>query len=280
MISPNGEASFDFSDGETFFDKCVSYCLSYESTCNAVNIERYYNANTGKETDHKCSMCKSPMSGMREYEPFVNFDGSKRTSTLAIVQDYYKENCSVFSAPEDCVIEIEGLSGPVCDETNSYFGMVNYLNLDGKVLSAFDDKNVVREEGFTGNCARRCFGRAGCSAFFEDGDVCSYIIGRYSSSVESNSQVALSGALNGRCPSTSFRSSFTRRSQFFCLILTPDEANDLADDIVAANTGNVDTPLRQWKFEGRTANPLIRTSQYVSISMPDMEGNDTRYRLQ
>ena len=58
----------------------------------------------------------------------------------------------------------------------------------------------------------------------------------------------------------------------------PDEADDITDRIVAANTGNSDTPLRQWIFEGRTDNPLIRTSQYVSISMADMEGNDTRYR--
>ena len=260
-------------DGETFLDQCVSYCLSHDGCIAAQTLD----ISSNSVDVSYCSMCDSNMTSAPEF-----FDGSfgdyQKTWNLAVVKDYYEENCFYLNdTPDDC--EVEGLTDLLCDETRSYFGIVNYLNLDGKVLAAFDDKNVVREQGFSSNnCARRCFGRAGCSAFFHDGDECSYIIGQYSASVESNTQVTLSGALNGICPSTAFRSSFTRRSQFFCLFWAPDEADDITDSIVAANTGNVDTPLRQWKFEGRTANPLIRTSQYVSISMPDMVGNDARYR--
>ena len=280
-----------FPDAETFLDQCVSYCLSHDGCIAAQTLdliyddENYYFYYDPYDSRH-CEICDSFMTSKPVYRTYPNNYGTQRTWNLAVVKDYYDENCFYLSDnPDDCVIEIEGLSDGLCGETRSYFGKVNYLNLDGKVLAALDEKNVVQEQGFSStNCARRCFGRAGCSAFFYDGDECSYIIGAYSSSVESNTQVALSGALNGICPSTAFRSSFTRRSQFYCLIWAPDEADDITDRIVAVNTGNSDTPLRQWIFEGRTDNPLIRTSQYISISMPDMEGiqdtdkSDTRYR--
>ena len=88
----------------------------------------------------------------------------------------------------------------------------------------------------------------------------------------------LTGGLTSGCPSKSFRNTFTRRSQILCLFWAPDEADDIADSIFAANIGDSDTPLRSWSFVTLTDNPLIRSSQYVSITMPDMEGSDTRYR--
>ena len=195
-----------------------------------------------------------------------------------VAQDYYEANSWLFDYMPDGnsgggLVEIEGL----CDETSSDFGMVNYRNIDGKVFTALDEKNVVRVPGSTGDCGAQCFGKAGCSAFFEDGDGCTYIIGQVSG-VVANDDVTHAGALTGVCPSNSFRSTFTRRSEIFCLIWAPDEADNVADSIFAANIGDSDTPLRSWSFETRTDNPLIRSSQYVSITMPDMEGSDTRYR--
>jgi len=201
-----------------------------------------------------------------------------QTLQFGVFRDYYEQNPTYLSNLEeiDGVIganyeEVEGL----CGETNTGFGTVNY-RADGIQFNSNDDKNIVRESG-SDNCAVRCFEKAGCSAFFVEDGGCTYVIGNTFGG-EENSDVSESGMLHGLCPSTAFRSTFTRRSQFYCYIWAPNDGARLADNIVRRNTGNSDTPLRVWSFETRSNNPMVTASQYVSVDMPDMEGTDRRYR--
>ena len=163
-----------------------------------------------------------------------------------------------------------------CDQTNTGFGIINYKKIDGIEFTSAVDQNIIRETGQV-NCAVRCFEKAGCSAFFVDNNGCTYIIGEASYG-DQNDNVTHSGTLNNLCPSTSFTSTFTRRSQFFCLIWAPNQGDTLADSIVAQNAGNSANLLRSWSFETQSNNPMVTSSQYVSVEMPDMEGNDSRFR--
>ena len=57
-----------------------------------------------------------------------------------------------------------------------------------------------------------------------------------------------------------------------------DQGDALAESIAAENTGNSDIPLHAWSFKTQSDNPMVISSQYVSVKMSDMEGNDSRYR--
>ena len=271
--------------GETMLDQCTSYCLSFTG-CFAVMVVRFkWLAQTEPPiwapsgTKFICYITDSDLT--KPNTPWNNLQPSwSHTGVFAVLQDYYDSNPSLFDTtwqPDGTTgIETESIDG-ICDETNTEFGIVNYKLIDGMEFTSFDDKNIIRESGSV-NCAVRCFETAGCSAFFVDGDGCTYIIGRALYGLQ-NDNVTHSGILNNLCPSTPFKNTFTRRSRFFCLIFAPNQGDALAESIAAENTGNSDIPLHAWSFKTQSDNPMVISSQYVSVKMSDMEGNDSRYRL-
>ena len=272
--------------GETMFDRCTSYCLSFTG-CIAVMLLRFewlapseppnWMAWAPDGFSYSCYITDNNLT--KPNTPWNNIQPSwSYTGDFAVVKDYFDSNPSLFTLAPDGTTgtETDKIDG-LCDATNTGFGVVNYKRISGFEFTSLDDKNVIRESGSVNNCAVRCFETAGCSAFFVDGDGCTYIIGRASYG-DQNDDVTHSGKLNNLCPSTAFKNTFTRRSQFFCLIFVPNQGDTLADRIVAENTNNSDTPLRVWSFETRSNNPMVTSSQYVSVEMPDMEGNDRRYR--
>ena len=273
--------------GETMLDQCTSYCLSFTG-CIAVMVVKFeWLAQTEPPIwapDGVSFKCYITDSDLTQHTPWSNLQPSwSYTGVFAVLQDYYDSNPSLFDStwhPDGTTgIENESIDG-LCDETNTGFGIVNYKLIDGIEFTSYDGKNIIRESGSV-NCAVRCFETAGCSAFFVDGDGCTYIIGRALYGNQNGSQndnVTQSGILSNLCPSTSFKNTFTRRSRFFCLIFAPNQGDALADRIVAENIADSDTPLRAWSFETQSNNPMVTSSQYISVKMPDMWGGDSRYR--
>ena len=256
-------------------DRCVAYCLSF-SGCFSVAVTRLEYLTVDRPVTYQCYINSEPFTYATDSWGQQN-ESISQTIQFGVFRDYYEENPQFLTWTIDGVIganyaEVEGL----CDDTNTGFGTVNYRETEGIEFSSNDDKNIVRESG-SDNCAARCFEKAGCSAFFVEDGGCTFVIGSTFGG-EENSDVSESGMLHGLCPSTAFRSTFTRRSQFYCYIWAPNEGARLADSIVRRNTGNSNTPLRVWSFETRSNNPMVTASQYVSVEMTDLEGTDRRYR--
>ena len=261
--------------GETIMERCVAYCLSF-SGCFSVAVTRLEYLTTDRPVTYQCYINSEDFTYTVDTWGQQN-SAISHTIQFGVFRDYYEENPQFLPWTIDGVIganyaEVEGL----CDDTNTGFGTVNYRETDGIQFNSNDDKNIVRESG-SDNCAARCFEKAGCSAFFVEDGGCTFVIGSTFGG-EENSGVSESGMLHGLCPSSAFRSTFTRRSQFYCYIWAPNEGARLADSIVRRNTGNSNTPLRVWSFETRSNNPMITASQYVSVDMTDLEGTDRRYR--
>ena len=271
-------------DGETMLDRCVSYCLG-DSYCIGVNLTIRKNRVTGQLSSEICYLTYQKFS-----LPIKPVDGPVSSSgpidvynVLAVNEEYYKSNPHYFGRdifpypPENSIGGSGGGAEGFCGQTMTSFGMVNYKESVGIGFSAREDHYIFREND-TAQCAAKCFEKAGCSSFHVDDNGCTYVIGapRHFESED----ILNSGWLTGVCPSNAFRSSFTRVSQFYCLILSPDEAENLADSIVKQNTANSNTPLRVWTFETHTStgSSMFASSQYVSVSMPDMKGSDKRYR--
>ena len=214
-------------------------------------------------------------------------------------------------------ILIDTAEDEICDQAMTDFGVVNFRKTDGTEFISWDAKNVVRENiaGYTKSCAARCFEKAGCSAYYRDNTSCIFIIGyavsgkfdstndpeyydpesgefwNYTEQVPNeypnefyeefgarSSLIAASGRLDNLCPQDAFKNTYTKKSQFYCLFFSPDEADSIADDIVDNNTGDPDTPLDVWSFEIETTNPLTTSSQYVELSMPELDGTRSKYR--
>ena len=261
--------------GDTRMDRCIAYCMSYTG-CITAMVSTTYGYITRAE---HCWI-----SDRDFYYPYMKpykreYSTYTYSMSLAVMQDYYQANSDKFKSyrqpdgtSSGSSVEIPGL----CDKANTGFGLVDYRNVGAVSYSSRDDKNVIRDSDPT-NCAAKCFETAGCSSFFVDGNGCTFIIGRPYKMIE-NADVSDSGMLNNICPMDTFKSTFTRKSQFYCLLWAPSEAENIADSIVRRNTGNADTPLRVWSFETISNNPLMKSSQYVSILQPNMQGNDRRYR--
>ena len=289
---PDGERCAEGEPcADTMLERCASYCVSHYN-CMSIFISFDYYV--------KCHISgggieKPPSYAWFKWTTIVPdekyFQRDNIRSIIAYTKDYYQSNLEKFNQiePTGTVggenVEIQGL----CDKTTTGFGTVNYKTYENVGYVASDDKNVIRESD-TSNCAKNCFEKAGCSAFFLDANECSYIIGTYETS--QNDDVIESGNLsaNRLCPSNPFKSYYTRRSQFYCLIWAPAQAENLADLIIQENTGNPDSPLGVWSFQTPSTensvmspfnylseNAIISSSQYVTLSMPDMEGNDGRY---
>ena len=264
--------------GDTMAERCAAYCLSFTG-CAGIAVTRleYFTNDYFRE---QCYINQGNYIGKSDCwgtacNPDYNYSYSN-TLILGVFRDYYEAN------PEYLTWEIDGTIGTnynevegACDEASTGFGKVNYRDTNGVAFTTADSKNVVRESG--NNCAVRCFEKAGCSAFFVDDNGCTFIIGATTGGSE-DSSVSESGMLHGLCPSSSFRNTFTLRSQFYCLFFAPSDAGNIADNLVTRNTGNANTPLRVWSFETQSNNPMITSSQYVSVQMPNTAGNYARYR--
>ena len=270
--------------GETLMDRCVAYCMSYTGCIGAAVEEEYYyyqyyygyEYDEYYEYEEHYEYCfitdrdfMSPYLVSYEYQS----DTSSFTSTIAIMESYYQANSHFFVNPPDGSIGSNAGVNDLCEQTVSGFGMVDYRNLGAVSFSTLEDKNIIRDSD-SRNCAAKCFDTAGCTSFFVDDNGCNYIIGRTREIYLDNTDVTDSGLLHSLCPTNAFQDTFIRRSRFYCLIWAPDEAGNIADSIVQQNTGNADTPLGVWSFETRSNNPLIKSSQYVSIYQPDMQGDD------
>ena len=162
---PSGEVP----SGETIHDQCLSYCLSFDGCIAASSI--HYEAFDQPERDTegftvlRCLITDTgplkPSAPTPEEWRFVE-GVSQEKRMFYVAEDYYEANPFIFNYTADGYtgggqVKTEGL----CDETNSDFGMVYYQNFDGNAFTAFEDKNIVRVPGFTGNCAAQCFGIAG-----------------------------------------------------------------------------------------------------------------------
>ena len=261
----------------TVFEQCVDYCLNY-SGCNAA-VVTFRNYGDQYDGDTCYINYREFNSGPNCWGStcYGNASDTRSTLRMAVFRDYYEQNPQNLpsSSPDGTVggsyEETEGF----CDETSTGFGKVNYRDMEGYSFSSGDSKNVVRESGT--NCAARCFERAGCSAFYAINNGCTFIIG-YAWGGEKTSGVTEAGRINALCPNTAFKSTFTRRSRFYCLFYAPSDASSIAENIVTRNTGNPDTPLRVWNFEIESNSPMITSSQYVSVEMPSTDGNYGRYR--
>ena len=88
---------------------------------------------------------------------------------------------------------------------------------------------------------------------------------------EKTSGVSEAGKINTLCPNTAFKSTFTLRSRLYCLFYSPPDAGSIAEDIVARNTGNPNTPLNVWNFATESNSPMITSSQCVSVEMPSTD---------
>ena len=259
----------------TMFEQCTEYCIDTDD-CVAVFIRRLENLfganeecfiNNGDFRRLTCwgSTCRDP-------------DNLSETTQLGVFRDYYKDNSDFITdffpsnEPDGTVrANYDDLKG-VCDEANSVFGDVNYRNMEGNRFLTADSKNVVREPG--PNCAAKCFGKAGCSAFYTTADGCTFILG-YAYAATITSGVTKAGKIHTVCPNNAFQNTYTRVSQFNCVFFSPLDAESIAEDIVEQNTGNPNTPLRVWNYETKSNSPMTTSSQYVSVEVSDTKFSES-----
>ena len=208
----------------------------------------------------------------------------RKSFKCAVNEDFYKSNFQNLVSYPDGVIgnTVDG----ICEKSDTNFGIVDYQKMTGIEFITADDKNILSAGLFKKptDCARPCFEWPGCSSFYSVpadslyGTMwdCKLIIGR--AGKMKNDAVQIAGMLHdGLCPSNVFSQTYTKISEFVCLFQTPDEAKNLADSIIETNTGNANTPLHRWIYT-REYNPFRVSSQYVTLSMPNMQGNDRQYR--
>ena len=268
------------SEDDTMMAKCAAYCDAYPKSiglgCIAFQLYIIYHPSSGEKLAERCYITFYELSSPSS-PSYQNNGKWISTTVFAVAVDYYRKhqsNPDLFlpNNPPDNAVEAEGL----CDETKTGFGMVNFKKYEGIEFTAWDNKNIIRESD-PNNCASKCFEKAGCSAFYLDDNGCTNVIGFLESF--QNNDILNSGRLSRSCPSNTFKSSFTSRSQFYCLIVVPDEAQNIIDSIVERNTGAV-TPFRVWSFETHeTSDGMMSSSQYVSISVPEVNpGRVSRYR--
>ena len=261
--------------GETFFDQCASYCLSYrndegERSCLVAQTFSTIYFNSPEDSTHVCYFSEG--THYRSTKPWR----SERvdhviTGTFGVVMKEYKRlsKWPAFFMGQDphgtaggSVLEIEGL----CEKANTDFGIVNFKNTGATEFVTLNEKNIIRDPTTT-DCAAKCFETAGCSTFFADDNGCNYVIG-FTSNAINNEKVTNSGMLHDVCLTNAFQSTLTKVSEFYCLLSLPDEIQNAADSIIESNIANTDSPLRVWSFETKTDNPMITTSQYVSVTIP------------
>ena len=257
-------------EGETYFDRCVSYCLSYTGCIAVVPMTTYWRNNPSRVHSQFCWLIDQTgfSRAIERHTSYSTLEAEGADISLVVTQNYYISNPQFFSVEPhgftggSADVDIEGL----CDEINTGFGMVQYRNLNGIEVTSKDDHNVIRESDST-NCAVKCFETAGCSAFSVENGSCSYVIGN--SLHKNNDAVTDSGVLShGLCPTTTLKSSFIRRGQMFGLIFAPHESRDLALLIRRKNDGIPNNPFHVWRFDTKkiTDDSMLSFSQFVSVN--------------
>ena len=272
MYIPGNELSGE----EDFFERCASFCANRDG-CHAIAVNRHdideeyeddyynyvdqyydefhgiswYNCYITSRVFHSGPKCW----GSACHDPNDHSDGVQ----FGVFKDYYEEKPDALpvTKPDGTFRPANANVKGVCDKISTAFGEVNYREMN-EIAFLADSKNVVRESG--SNCAARCFERAGCSAFYVTVDGCTFIMG-YAYGARKNSEVSEAGKIQGICPNTAFTNTFTLVSRFECIFYSPAESQSIADDIVARNTGNANTPLREWKYQTISNSPMITSSQ-------------------
>jgi len=275
----------EFLSGEgSVVQQCADYCLSFDGCLGmAVTKVDPSAANSAGPISEVCYINSDAYTRGPQCwgTPCQIPDNFFQTVTFGVFRDYYEENPQNLPADEPAGViatsydEVEDLCGEINTGSNPGFGNVNYRITDGIAFTTDDNKNVVRESG--SNCAAECFQKAGCSAFYRAGSDCYFIIGSTNGGQETNG-VSESGMLHNLCPDSAFSNSFTRRSQFYCLVFSPSQLGSISAGIIRQNTGSSNTPLRQWTFERRQAGvnvPMVASSRYVAL---EDEGYSGRYR--
>ena len=265
----------------TIFEQCVDYCLYELHGCNSAAVTfRYY----GDQYDgDNCYI--NYERGQFYYGPICwgstcSGDGTdtRLTIRMAVLNDFYKQYPQHLptDSPDGTVGGYNSNNYFICDQTITGFGKANYLVFDK--TAHFDNSNSgynyrnIRESGT--NCAARCIERAGCHAFYDKNNTCTFFMANikpldkgYMRPTEHDDTEV--GYLNEVCPNTNFKSTLYRRSRFYTLVYSPSDIDSVVDDIVTRNTGDPDTPLRVWKFTTENNSPMITSSQYVWIDKPE-----------
>ena len=164
-------------DGDTYTERCQSYCLS-RSDCIAVEVtEGHYKYKRDQQT---CHVTISFIGGMFSSSSWLYHDGEWEKNVLYVKKDVYEANRSQFSISPTGLMEVLGdTDAGLCDGALTSFGPVNYRNTKGSKIIPSEPKNVIREDRplMARFCAQRCFEKAGCSAFYEYGQSCTFIMG-------------------------------------------------------------------------------------------------------
>ena len=87
--------------------------------------------------------------------------------TFGVLKGFYESNPKGLPTEQPngtfVLIDLEETSG-VCDSTFTHFGMVNFKSTHNVEFSSYLTENTITELN-SNNCARRCFEKAGCTAF-------------------------------------------------------------------------------------------------------------------
>ena len=266
-------------DGETMLDRCLAYCHSLTSCVGVFIHTTYYKKSIPRYERKTCSINDNAItvppkpyyyeSGIYDYPQVIQY------GLLAVVKEVVKSNPSIFPDPDGSIGGGIDVDDGVCDEAESDFGAVQYRNTGAVQFTSWDDKNIITDPD-PENCAAKCFATAGCSSFYVDDNGCSFVIGV--SSNQPNDQVTESGQLQNICPTSAFTSSFTKRSQFYGKVWAPEDGEEIIDNIIATNVDKIGNPLHVWNFETEGQNPIITSSQYVTLTPPDLSYDGKVYR--
>ena len=260
-----------FLSGEgNYHEQCATYCLNFNG-CNGIAVTRF-RSSQGAAPIYSCYINSAPYTS----GPFCwgtnchNKADQRQTIVFGVFKDYYDSNPQFLptDAPDGTIAASYYGHEELCKEIPTGFGHVFYQNTPGYEYSAERNTNIVRESGT--HCAHRCFEKAGCTAFYEIYNGCTFIIGA-SIAGKVNNAITSSGSIDDICPNTiAFTNSFTKTSRFYFLMYDDSEAGNVANKIAAYNTGNPNTRLRRWNFKMDMQIPMRTSSQYVSVDMPDV----------
>ena len=89
------------------------------------------------------------------------------TMTFGVLRDFYESNPNGLPTEQPHgtfdLVDLDDISG-ICDSTLTHFGMVNFKSTNNVEFSSYLPENTITEFN-SNNCARKCFLKAGCTAF-------------------------------------------------------------------------------------------------------------------
>ena len=170
-------------NGETFTDRCLSYCLSRPDCITAAVTEGYYR-NRGQKGFYKswkCDVTQSFNGDMFDTTRKAYLMGKEwEKNVYYVTKDFYEANQSKFKHQPTGDVEVNvDTDAGLCDGAVTAFGPVDYRNTKGTKIISSVPKNVITESKhlLIEDCAKRCFEKAGCSAFYEYSQSCTFIMG-------------------------------------------------------------------------------------------------------